>query len=253
MNVVLKPAGILIVFSIIAVLLWLVVTDQAKLLFSPSGAPISQDFKAMPTVKAASPVPMGNAVQQAVDLTRVGATDWVVYGVIPGTLPAKSAVRKKLTTPLIAPIELVGNGTVSSYANDIRAFRYSDGDESQPTGDDLRSGIVTAGVGSGFRVIIIPNLNQRHALKVWVGGVGIRSKLHARMSDGSPILKVVESYQNTGAGERVAFRSLYTVYFRATKPTQKLILSFLVADEEKTTEIGAPADSDVSLQAIALD
>ncbi|MBC8135997.1 MAG: hypothetical protein H8F28_08950 [Fibrella sp.] len=270
MKVVLKPAGILLILVVIATLAWLVVSDQAKMLFAPTGPDASQGFvnvpgsKASPgvaktrTASASAAVPSAiNQSTGSADLTRLGKTDWVLYGVLPGTLPAKSPVRKKVARNTVAPVEFVGNGTVASYGNDTRAFRWSDGPGGNTSGDGVRTGIVTAGLASGFRVIVTPTAGRKQTMMVWVGGTGVRSKLHARMSDGAPLSKLVESYKDISAGGKFAFRSLYTVYFSATKPEQKLILSYLVAEEGKNG-IGAPKgavpdESSVSLQAIAVD
>lgn len=268
MNVVLKPAGILLILVVIAVLFWLVVSDQAKMLFAPAGPDASQGFVKVPQSGATPGVAGGQSAVAAVpssvnrstgslDLTRVGKTDWVVYGVLPGTLPAKSPVHKNVPGSVIAPVEFVGNGTVASYGNDTRAFRWSDGPEGNTTGQDVRTGIVTAGLASGFRVVIAPTVGKKQSLMMWVGGTGVRSKLHARMSDGAPLSKVVESYKDISAGGKFAFRNLYTIYFSATKPGQKLLLSYLVAEEGKkgmgAASDSVPAESSVSLQAIAVD
>lgn len=263
MRVVLKPAGIVIVLSTIALLLWLVVSDQARLLFTPTGAPKTTEFREMRAPATPTPLVPGGAnaagttngrTFRAVDLTRIGATDWTIYGVIPGVLPAQSLVRKAIASPRIMTAEFAGKGNVSSYGNDARAFRWSDGAGPNRTGDGVATGVVTAGVGTGFRIVVLPTVGKRQTLKVWVGGAGIRSKLIARMSDGSPLSQVIESYDPIDGGNVRAFRSLYTIYFRASKPDQKLILSYLVAEEGKRGA-GAQASerNSVSLQSVALD
>jgi len=260
MQVVLKPAGILLILTVIAILFWLVVSDQARLFFAPTGPPkeyVSVNKGKVLTngaVASAAPVPVHI---YTVDITRMGPTDWTVYGVIPAVAPAQSQIRKAVAQPAIAPVELLGKGVVSSYSNDPRPFRWSDGIPPNASAEDIRTGIVTAGIGSGFRVVVTPTVGKRQTLRVWVGGAGVRSKLHARMSDGSPISNVVESDNSiaTGTG-KLAFRSLYTIYFHASKPGQRLILSYLDA-QEGLSGIGSAKDtsveSDVSLQAIALD
>lgn len=268
MKVVLKPGGILLILSVIAVLAWLVVSDQAKILFAPAGPNASQGFvkaatgsasPALKTGRSASPAAPSLADRStgSLDLTRVGKTDWVLYGVLPGTLPAKSLVRKTAPRRSIESVEFVGDGAVASYGNDTRAFRWADGPDGNSTGADVRTGAVTEGLGSGFRVVVAPTVGKKQTLMVWVGGAGVRSKLHARMSDGTPLSRVAESYKEIGTGGDFAFRSLYTVYFAATKPGQKLVLSYLVAEEGRsrvgTQEGSPPAESSVSLQAIAVD
>jgi len=268
MKVILKPAGILTVLVIIAGLAWVAVSDQAKSLFAPASPEATSGFvqakrpglgsqASAATVATSSKNPdnTGQKLRPAgqLNLSRVGKTDWVMYGVRPATSPANSAVRKSIAKPAIAPVEFAKENVVNSYGNDISAFQWSDGAGTNAVGDDVRTGIVASGIGSGFRVTVTPTMGKKQMLMVWVGGRGVRSKLQARMSDGSSLSRIGESYKELTGSDQQSFRSLYTIYFTATKPEQKLILSYLVAAEGKGSKVVPTGESNVSLQAIALD
>ena len=253
MNIVLKPAGLLVALCLIAALLWAVVSQRADSPFERTGA--SNGFTPMSNPPIAVLENSHNA--PAIDLSRLGSTDWVIYGTHPGVTPAHSFARKAVALPAIAPVEFTGAGTVASYASDPRPFRWSDGAGDSKTGAEMRTGIVTTGVGSGFHFVVTPTVGRRQTLKLWVGGEGIRSKVFARFDDGAPLSRVVSSSQDIGPAGKVSFRSLYTVYFTAAKPSEKLIVSFIVGEDGVVRQGAAkptvPAESAVSLQAVALD
>lgn len=236
MRIVLKPAGTLILLVVIAVLCFFAF-NNAGLFFG--GRPNAAEASVEPTTSTVRFRPL--------DLSRIGKSDWVQFGAAPkdGTAEIKSveksAVRKNIPTRRIGSLEFVGREAVE-YDGDARAFKWIDGDQNAPTATESRSGLRVDGVGNGFRFKITPEIGKRYQLKVWVGGAGVRSKLMARMSDGSPLSSSDESVQGVGGGE---FRSLYTVVFEANKPGQELICSYLVAASRE--------GGSVSIQAIALD
>lgn len=238
MRVVLKPAGTLALLVVIAVLCFFAFNSAGFILGKPLTTPMA----------AAQGTPQTSLRFRPLDLTRIGKTDWVQFGAAPGSTPGLSAsaeikermVRKKGVTPLISDLEIVGPTPVD-YDGDPRAFKWTDGD-TIPTATEVRTGLRTDGVGNGFRFKVKPIPGKHYQMKVWTGGSLVRSKLQARMSDGSPLSKLDESYTGVGGSE---FRSLYTISFQVTKPGQELIFSYIVAESRE--------GGSVSLQAAALD
>lgn len=231
MRIILKPAGLLILLSLIAVLTAFAMNDISALVGVKKPAPAA----------SASARELATARFRPIDLSRMGKTDWVHFGLASAsrTAIADRIVRKAGAERRIGPLEFVGK-PATAYEEDTRAFKWSDGDTFQNI-PETRAGLTTAGVASGFRFTVTPTVGKRHIMRVWVGGSGVRSKLSARMSDGSPLSKETESL--TGGGD--GFRNLYTVVFEATKPDQRLIVSYLVAQDQQS--------GTVSIQAAALE
>ena len=260
MRVVLQPAGVLILggllallLAVIAILFWIVAPQRAGNPFEQTGV----TRHTAPHGSAGTGAALASVRIYPIDLTRTGGTDWLIYGVRAGVAPAQSLARKAVTAPALSPAQFVGKGRPATYANDPRPFFWSDGAGDHKTGVDVRTGVVTAGVGSGFRLIVTPTVGKRQTLKLWVGGEGIRSKVFVRFDDGAPVGRYTESLQNRGNSEKVSYRSLYTIPFTAGKPSEKLIVSYIVG-EDGVVKRGAhhpeaPSDSNVSLQAVALD
>ena len=231
MRIVFKPAGTLLLLTMIAVLCFLAF-NNVNGVFGPRRDAV-----------AAVPAKTIEAAQfHAVDLTRIGKLDWAQYGTAPhpGASVAEAVQHKTGVTRRISALECIGQPPIT-YTEDPRAFRWQDGDGAAHE-TNARTGVVTNGVGSGFRFTVTPEVGKRHVLHVWVGGARVRSKLMVRLSDGSPLSQVDESYTSVGANE---FRSMYTVVFAAHTPDQKLIATYLVADTGK--------EGSVSLQAAALE
>jgi hypothetical protein len=232
MRIILKPAGTLVLLCLVAVLCFLAFNNREEIFGGRSAAPIP--ITATRTVSGGS--------FHAVDLTRIGKSDWAYYGVtsLSGSDLAQKVVYKSHVARHISPLEIVGHPP-RIYQDDPRPFRWQDG-EHITNMPEARTGLTTDGIGNGFRFTVTPEIGRRHTLRIWVGGTKVRSKLMARMSDGSPLSSLDESFSGSGQSQ---FHSLYTIVFEAKKPGQEIIVSYLVADGQK--------DGSVSLQAVALE
>ena len=234
MRIVFKPAGTLVLLSVIAVLCFFAFNNVEGMMGQKRAVAETPTPGAM---KRASTV-----IFRPVDLSRMGAVDWAYYGVAPseGTDISQKVMHKAKVTRRINPLQFIGHPP-KTYEGDPRVFRWQDGD-GFATMPEVRAGLETDGISNGFRFTVTPELGRRHILRVWVGGSQVRSKLMARLSDGSALSQVDESFSSVGDKE---FRSLYTIIFEAKKPGQELIVSYLVADSGTT--------GSVSLQAVALE
>ncbi|MFC4779444.1 fibronectin type III domain-containing protein [Paenibacillus sp. GCM10023252] len=159
-----------------------------------------------------------------------GTLDWAVWGT-DGASPA-SAVRKADGGGQISGLTLVGEPSVTAYSPQwwgTHSATWSDGD-TIASGDASSAAIVAEGAGKGFS-FTVPADETEKQLKVYLGVMGAKGVLTARLSDGSAP-DFVTSYEDSspnvinnsgGAKSRVV-----TLNFKANSPGQTLTISYVM-------------------------
>ncbi|WBC14265.1 hypothetical protein O7600_24650 [Micromonospora sp. WMMA1998] len=187
-----------------------------------------------PSTVAPSPVAPTLAVSRAevpatVDLSAVGAVDWVHWGL----LGADRTVRKRGGSGAIR--DEGGRGRRESYSNNPEEYAWRDG---VPVGSasGTMSGVYTCDRGSGFALAVAGD-GQPRTVHLYAGLWMARGRLDVRVA-GGPVSTVRMEDPHT------ALTADFTIRFRAPRGA-KLLLTWTV--EESLGQCG-----NVSLQAAAL-
>ncbi|MFC4145725.1 hypothetical protein ACFO0M_05625 [Micromonospora mangrovi] len=190
---------------------------------SPTAAPSTPTVEPLLTVTRAD-------IPALVDLTAVGAVDWVHWGLLGAATP----VRKRGGSGEIR--DEGGRGARESFSSNPEAYAWRDG---APVGSasGTTAGVQTCGKGNGFALSVTADGAAR-TLRLYAGLWAARARLDVRLSDGGPTSSVrLEDPHTQHTAE-------FTVRFRAPKGA-KLLVSWTV--EESFGDCGI-----VGLQAAAL-
>ncbi|WNM40831.1 hypothetical protein RMN56_05650 [Micromonospora halotolerans] len=191
----------------------------------PSPSPSSSTPAVPPTLTVSQ-----SDVPARVDLSAVGAVDWVQWG----HLGARTPVRKRHGSGDIR--DEGGRGRRQSYSNNPEAYAWRDG---APVGsvDGTMSGVYTCDRGSGFTLAVAAD-GQPRTVHLYAGLWMARARLDLRISGGGPASTVrLEDPHTVRTAD-------FTIRFRAPAGA-KLLMSWTV--EESLGDCG-----NVSLQAVAL-
>ncbi|WFE38673.1 hypothetical protein [Micromonospora sp. WMMD998] len=191
---------------------------------SPSPSAVAPSTVAPPTVAVSRA-----EVPALVDLTAVGAVDWVQWGL----LGADRTVRKKGGSGEIR--DEGGRGKRVSYRNNPEEYAWRDG-VPVASASGTMSGVYTCDRGSGFRLSVAGN-GQPRTVHLYAGLWMARGRLDVRVADG-PVSTIRLEDPHT------ALTADFTLRFRAPRGA-KLLVSWTV--EESLGQYG-----NVSLQAVAL-
>ncbi|MGN9890338.1 hypothetical protein [Micromonospora sp. L31] len=169
-------------------------------------------------------------VPAMVDLTHLGARDWVHWGL----RGPDSVVRKRGGSGEIR--DEGGPGARSSYDTDPELFGWRDGAPVQGEGG-TSTGIHTCHVGNGFRLAVLGS-GELRTVHLFAGLWMARGRLNVRLSTGGPTstLRLEDPHTNHSAQFVVRFR---------VAPGQKLLISW--TNEETFNDCG-----NVALRAVAL-
>ncbi|MFG1839492.1 hypothetical protein [Micromonospora sp. NPDC049175] len=205
----------------------------------PRQRPPSPDPPPPTSASAAPPASPGSpvlSVTQAdmpaeVDLTAVGARDWMHWGSRGGT----STVRKRAGSGEI--VDAGGAGTRVGWDGNQEYVRWSDG-ASQRSANDSSEGVYTCGAGNGFSLAVAGSGEPR-TVQVYGGTWMARGRLVARLSTGGPASTAVLEDPYTSRSAQ------FTVRFAAPK-TARLVLTWTV------DKVFTPHCGNVGLQAVAV-
>ena len=167
-----------------------------------------------------------------VDLTTEGSLDWVHWG-----LGGVSSVnRKDAVTPQIdAALGVVGMASgLQSVDCCIEPFSWSDGTPTAAVSDVIEGIFVDSAnpSGDGLALTVAAGDSER-TLQLYVGAWCARTRLEARLGDGS-----AEPYVDTSldAPMGATQTARYTITFRAASPQQSLHVELTVDDNHCTTD-----------------
>jgi hypothetical protein len=220
MRVVLKPAGLLMVFGIFAIFVSVLVirAQGAKLREAPEMAPIAA-FQSKKKVAGGNATFDSRDKMVPVNLTEVGKKDWVVWGLDDSSKSVRKADSEKiisdytLVQPKSAILEIGKRGPT-------RGLRWSNGAPKKQT--DVTYAGVHVNNQNGFRVKV-PASTEEQVLWVYVGGLKTGSSFTATIPDGSkPKISIAE---DLALGEGYYSRA-YKVAFKATKSGQDLTVTW---------------------------
>lgn len=185
----------------------------------------------------------GIAQGSNVNLTALGALDWVHWGLYTET----SVNRKANVMPVIGDFTLVGNtnGFLAAYqyADNFNGYSWNDGVPVESV-TATPTGVWAYGapnLGSGFELTVPADTTIR-ALKVFVGVFRGRGSFQATLSDGSAAAysnTALANLQGNGPG------GVYTLNYAAASAGQTLRIRWTLAQ-------GAGQDANVTLQAATL-
>lgn len=147
----------------------------------------------------------------AVNLTTTGTSDWAHwYG-----YDHKAAGGSQ-----ISRYTVVGVGTVSNYANDLRTMSWSDG---TPTiSGSNKNGIYISGTGKGFSFTAPADTTTR-TLNVYAGGWKSGGKLTAHLSDGSAP-DYINTVPQSATGQ---YNGNWTITYTAASSGQHITVSWV--------------------------
>jgi hypothetical protein len=186
-----------------------------------------------------SPVAQGAEI----NLTAVGAIDWVHWGLITET----SANRKALVPPVIGGFKVVdatnGYAYLYQYSDNYNGYSWHDGAPvisvtNTPTGLWVYG---IPNIGSGFE-FSVPADTTLKTLTVYVGTFNAKGRFTATLSDASAPVYVDSSLSNRGNGPGGAYR----VEYAANSAGQYLTIRWVL------NQLMGGADGNVTLQAAAL-
>nr|WP_246382694.1 hypothetical protein [Micromonospora jinlongensis] len=190
---------------------------------APAPPPPSPEAPALSVTQAEMPA--------EVDLTAVGARDWMHWGERGGT----STVRKRAGSGEIA--DEGGAGRRVGWDGNQEHVRWSDG-SSQRSASDSSNGVYTCGAGNGFRLAVVGSGESR-TVQLYAGTWMARGRLDARLSTGGPVRTAVLEDPYTGKSAQ------FTVRFTLPKGA-KLLLTWTVE------KVFTPHCGNVGLQAVAV-
>src|SRR5687768_5188179 len=186
-------------------------------------------------------IPEGSTVE----LTSLGALDWVHWGLFTET----SIDRKANVAPRISDFTPVhaSNGSVYvyQYADNFNGYSWNDGTPHM-TVTNTTTGVWAYGtpnIGSGFR-FSVPASTNAQTLRVYVGAYAARGRFVATLSDNSATgytNSMNTSVNNIANGPS----AVYTINFAANSTGQTLDITY-------TLQMMYRADGNVTLQAAAL-
>jgi hypothetical protein len=145
------------------------------------------------------------ASSATVNLTAAGTAGWAHW---PGYDHKVSGGN------LISTYARIGSGVINSYTNDLRIMSWSDGTPNASGSN--RSGVYTAGLGSGF-TINAPADTTTRTLLVYVGGWRSGGKLTAHLSGGN-----AADYVDTSLSGNEQYDGVYTLTYKAASAGQQL-------------------------------
>ncbi|MFG1719893.1 hypothetical protein ACGFLT_03650 [Micromonospora chalcea] len=193
---------------------------------TPSTPPPSPTPPTVPSTVAVSRA----EVPATVDLTAVGATDWVHWGLT----GADRTVRKRGGSGEIR--DEGGRGRRQGFSNNPEAYAWRDGNPVSSASGTM-SGVYTCHRGSGFNLAVAADGQQR-TVRLYAGLWMARGRLDVRVSSGGPTTTLRMEDPHT------ALTTEFTIKFRGPRGA-KLLMNWTV--EESLGDCG-----NVSLQAVAL-
>ncbi|MGC4876415.1 hypothetical protein ACLQ26_09160 [Micromonospora sp. DT43] len=199
---------------------------------SPEPTPSTSTPAPPPRKPGASLLSVSRAeVPAEVDLTTVGARDWMHWGLRGGT----STVRKRSGSGEI--VDAGGRGNRIGWDGNQEVVRWSDG---APERFDSGSsnGVYTCGAGNGFTLAVVGSGAPR-TVQLYAGIWMARGRLDARLSTGGPVstVRLEDPYTSQSA--------VFTIRFELPKDA-RLVLTWTV-EKVFTEHCG-----NVGLQAVAL-
>jgi hypothetical protein len=217
MRVVLKPAGLLMVFGIFAIFVSVLVirAQGAKLREAPEMAPIAA-FESKKK-KAAGDKPLFDARDKMVpvNLTEVGKRDWVVWGLDDSNKSARKADTKKIISDytLVRPKDSI---LAVGKRGPTRGLHWTDGTPKKET--EVTYAGVHVEKQNGFR-LKLPASTEEQVLWVYVGGYKTGGEFTTFVTDGSK--PTVATAEDIALGEGYYSRA-YKVTFKASTSGQDL-------------------------------
>ena len=166
------------------------------------------------------------ASSAAVNLTRVGTSDWAHW---PGN------IRKASGAGQISNFATVGGNAVMTYTSDPRALSWSDGTPSA-SGSDA-NGLNVAGAGNGYQLTAPADTTTR-TLTMYVGGVRSSGQLTAHLSDGSSVDFVNTATWSSNTGR---YDGVYTLTYRAASAGQTLSVKWTLASGKGSVSLQGAA------------
>jgi hypothetical protein len=170
------------------------------------------------------------------DLTQMGRTDWIKWGVD----AAPGMNRKAGVAATLSDFQLIGTAPVNSYGNNPFGFSWSDGTPTA-TATGSTTGVYVVGQGNGFTITAPADTTPR-TLTVYAGVYKAGASVAVSLSDFSAPQLVNTSVINNAGQLSVA----YTLTYQAGSPGQTLTFSIV--------QNTPPSDpwSNVTLQAATL-
>ncbi len=241
MNVIIKPAGLMLILGSVTILTTMVVvrSQKPKLQELPAIETPIAGFQSTKRAKnGVVSVFDGKDAMETVDLTRTGSTDWVHWGLS----GPHGLSRRRGGSPAISDYTLSG-GPVGLMKDGSRGpsrgFVWTGGTPTRTVPVTYTGAHLSGKNGFQFRVRTDP---RPHTLRVYVGGYRAGGEFSAWLPEGSQPVRVAlkETALQTGYYSRV-----YTVDFRPTAPNQDLKVTWRAA--------GVGSGGNLSLQAAALE
>lgn len=200
---------------------------------SPDPTPPPSEPAAPPPAKPDSPAlsVVRGEMPAAVDLTAVGARDWVHWG----DRGDRSTVRKRSGSGEI--VDRGGPGRRVGWDGNQEYVRWSDGTPDRAT-DGSSNGVYTCGTGNGFSLSVAGSGEPR-TVQLYGGIWMARGRLEARLSTGGPVstVRLEDPYTSQSAQ--------FTIRFTLPKGA-RLLLNWTV-EKVFTTHCG-----NVGLQAVTV-
>lgn len=233
MRIVLKPAGIVVILTVIGGLS-LLVLDKAL--------PRPRNTTAPPPNTTNQSTPPGKLEVKSINLTMEGKRDWCAWGSYQSgnSSGSLSPLRKVKATSTIGSLKVVGSAQPWSGGT-FRGVFWNDG---TPIAKVIRvaTGLFVPGVGNGFS-FTVPANHESRTLHVYVQGKNTEAKLTADLASGSkkPVIDMTEDIATDGSFSRV-----YAIHFTSPKSDDTLKISWII------TKTILENESNICIQAASL-
>ena len=144
---------------------------------------------------------------------------WLHWGLLSPPL----ADRKNVLNPLIYGYTTLGTSSVSSYADNLISYNWSDGTPTVSSSGTTTGIFVNNTPGNGFEITVPANTNLK-TLKVYVGVWYAQGRLEASFTDGS-----APAYVDTTIGATPGrSNGVYTIQFKSAAPEQTLRIRYTI-------------------------
>ncbi|MBN8507446.1 MAG: DUF1929 domain-containing protein [Burkholderiales bacterium] len=196
---------------------------------------IGADEAAAPSMSTEMITGGHDAATASVDLTALGAADWVKWG--EGGVPG--VVRKNGVAALIGELTTTGTAAPTIATDYVRRMSWTDGAPTASAtgaGDALR----VPGIGNGFRLLVAAGTRPR-TLTLYVGGNKSAARLTARIVGGTGL-----TYSAVTPLAGTKFFRTYTITFSADSEGRQLEVAWINVSPQGT------ASSSVAFTAAAL-
>lgn len=165
-----------------------------------------------------------------VELAKEGTLDWVAFT----AWKDKGSLARKKGANLISPVAQVGKGHIALTGGSPLNMNWTGG-EGKAEASNSHMGLWGNCQGNGF-TFSVPADSQERVLKIYVSGIeGIQGEFSASLSDNSAPKVIDDSWHGNRAKHWSPvpgdFSAVYTVKYRASKPGQKLTVSWTLKSE----------------------